>query len=641
MNINSLIRTLKKINPEINVELIKKAYWFASFYHVHQKRESGEPYIQHPLEVAGILAEHGLDENAIAAALLHDILEDTNVTKETVAEDFGKEIANLVEGVTKITRLKASSREDYNAENIRKVIIASTKDIRVIIIKLADKLHNMRTISSLALERQKRIAEEVMDIYVPIAYKLGISTIKAELEDKSFKILEPETYKEIEKKLKQTRKNREAEMLHIRKLLEGELKKHGIKVRVLSRVKQIYSIYKKMQKKHLLFEEVQDIIGFRVITPSIKECYEVLGVVHNLWKPIPNLLDDYIAMPKSNMYQSLHTTLIGPKGKTFEVQIRTEDMHKTAEEGIAAHWKYKGVYGDKDFDQKLSWMKQLLDWQQTSKDSKEFVDILHLDFFEDEIYTFTPKGRVVTLPKGSCVIDFAFAIHTDVGNHCTGALINGKFVPLRTVLKNGDQIEVLTSKTKWPTREWLKFVKSSKAKSKIKQYVRETQEIPVKVISRGKSEKKELEEWIVEVENCPNARIRLAKCCTPLPGDAIVGFVSMSNKVMVHKNSCSKISKLQETKKKKVKAYWVDTVGSTVEIKVDAKNRVGLFAEVLNTVVSTQTQIKSAKAKSIGQDDVECSFSIQARSIPHLQQIIKKIEKIKGVTKVYIGSMDN
>ncbi|MFH1637779.1 MAG: bifunctional (p)ppGpp synthetase/guanosine-3',5'-bis(diphosphate) 3'-pyrophosphohydrolase [Candidatus Woesearchaeota archaeon] len=639
MNINTVIRKAKELNPKCDSELIKKAYWFASFYHVHQKRESGEPYIQHPLHVAEILVEHGLDEKAIAAALLHDLLEDTAATKEDIEKEFGEKVASLVEGVTKITKLDVASKDDYDAENIRKVIIASTKDIRVILIKLADKLHNMRTIGGLPPERRKRISREVMDIYVPIAYKLGIASIKNELEDRSFKILYPSIYSDLEKKLERTRKGREKEMVEIKKVLESELKKHKMKVYVLGRVKQIFSIYRKMKKRHLLFEEVQDIIGFRLITKTVKDCYQILGIMHSIWRPIPNLLDDYIAMPKSNMYQSLHTTVIASNGKTFEVQIRTEEMHKTAEEGIAAHWKYKGICGDKDFDQKLSWMRQLLDWQKASHNSQEFVDMLHVDFFEDEIYTFTPKGRVITLPKYSCVIDFAYAIHTDVGKHCSGAIINGKFATLRTVLKNGDLVEILTSKTKWPTREWLKFVRSSRAKSKIKQHIKETQDVPVKVVSMPSPEKRGLEEWIVDVEGIPDARITLAKCCNPVPGDMIMGYSSRSKRVMIHKVSCLKIAKLKRTKKSKVEAYWVDTIGSIVEVKVDAFNRVGLFAEVLNAVVATQTQIKSAKAKSLGEKDVECSFTIEARSIQQLQKIIARVRKIKDVTKVYIGSM--
>ncbi len=638
MNINSVIKVAKSINPKVDAAFLKKAYWFASFYHVHQKRESGEPYIQHPLHVAKILAGHGLGEKTIAAALLHDLVEDTSVTRDEIVEEFGEEVANLVEGLTKISKLKAASKEEYNAENIRKVIIASTKDIRVVIIKLADKLHNMRTISSLRPGKQKKVAREVMDIYAPIAYKLGISTIKAELEDRAFRILHPDIYGEIESKLERARKDRKKEVDKIMKTLADELKKHGIKCRVLCRIKQIYSIHKKMLGKNLLFEEVQDIIGFRVITGTVKECYAILGIIHSLWKPVPNLLDDYIAMPKSNMYQSLHTTVVGSSGKTFEVQIRTDDMHKAAEEGIAAHWKYKGIYGDKDFDKKLSWMRQLLDWQQNARDSKEFVEMLHVDFFEDEIYTFTPKGRVITLPKGSCIVDFAYAIHTDIGKHCTGGIINGKFAPQRTVLKNGDQVEVLTSKTRWPSREWLKFVKTSRAKSKIKQHIRETQKIPVKVISTAAAEKKELEEWIIDVEGVPNARIGLAKCCNPLPGDDIVGYSSKSSKVMIHKPSCTKISRLKTTKKK-VKAHWIDSIGSTVEIKVDAGNRVGLFAELLNILITKQAQIKSAKAKPLGEKEVECGFIIEARSIQFLQEIIERIRKIKDVTKVYVGSI--
>ena len=612
MNIDVLIKKIKEYNPVTDEVLIRKAYEYAERKHKGQKRESGEDYIHHPLNVAYILAGMNLDDDTIAAALLHDVLEDTGATIEELNKLFGVTIANLVDGVTKITELKKKNFEEYHAESIRKVIMASARDIRVILIKLADKLHNMRTLDSFREEKRKRIAKEIIDIYAPIAYKLGIASIKWELEDLSFKHLEPEIYKELEHKIARSMKEREKEIEKIRFVLEKTLEEHKLKgVKVFGRPKHIYSIYRKMQKKNKSFEEIYDLTALRIITHTVKECYEAIGIIHSTWKPIPNQFDDYIAMPKSNMYQSLHTAVIGPTGHPVEIQLRTEEMDKVAEEGVAAHWKYKGVKGDSEFDQKLSWLRQMLDWQKGSKDYKEFMEMLSIDFFEDEIFTFTPKGMVVPLPKGATVLDFAYAIHSNIGDRSSGAKVNGKFVPLRTVLKNGDQIDIITSKTQRPSRDWLKIVTTSKASSKIKQYIRQNESIPVKKLGTVIEGRKGIVDWIIDVEGLKKPKIRLAQCCSPIPGESIVGYSTRSERVIIHKSGCGTILKESATAgKKRVNAEWIDSEGALVEIKVDAVNRVGLFAEILNSIVSMQTQMKSAGAKPLNNIMVECWFTM-------------------------------
>ncbi|RME55218.1 bifunctional (p)ppGpp synthetase/guanosine-3',5'-bis(diphosphate) 3'-pyrophosphohydrolase [Candidatus Woesearchaeota archaeon] len=641
MKLWDVLKLVRKQNKDTNIALIRKSYFYAKQVHAEQKRVSGDPFIQHPLNVAYILAELNMDDETIAAALLHDVVEDSEVQIEDIKKEFGEQIANLVDGVTKISKLKAKSKEEYHAESLRKVILASAKDIRVIFIKLADKLHNMRTLHYFREEKRKRISREVMNIYAPIAHKLGIASIKWELEDLAFKYLEPQIYEEIKQKIKMSQSSREKEIKRIKKILEKELAKAGYKdLKIFGRPKHIYSIYRKMQKKNLSFEQIYDLAALRIITKNIKDCYAILGIIHNLWKPIPNEFDDYIAMPKSNMYQSLHTAVIGPEGKPVEIQIRTEHMDQVAEEGIAAHWKYKGLSSDEEIDKKISWLRQIMYWQKESKDYKEFMEMLHIDFFEDEIFTFTPQGDVIRLPKGATIIDFAYAIHSRIGDMCSGAKVNNKFVPLRTILENGDQVEIITSKKQHPARDWLKIVITTKAKSKIKKYLRENQSIPVKTLPKGTGEKKELEQWIIHVDGLVNPVIKLAKCCHPLPGDDIIGYTTATEKVTIHKKLCHNAKKASGSRKKIVNVYWTDNVGSSVEIKVDALNRIGLFAEILNAIVKAQTQVLAANAKSLSNTDVECSFTIESKDLDHLRKLISVIKKLKDVRKVYIGKIN-
>lgn len=468
-----IIERIKQYDTSANFELIEKAYHHAQRAHAGQKRISGEPYIIHPVEVALILTDIEMDSASICAALLHDVIEDTDMGYSMVAEEFGEEIALLVDGVTKLSRINFKSKEDAQAENLRRMLIAMAKDIRVILIKLADRLHNMRTLEYQSERKQKEIAQETMEIFAPLAHRLGIFKFKWELEDLSFYYLEPDIYYEIAKRLKRKRKEREDYVHELIEQINKGLEQIGIKADIEGRPKNIFSIYKKMLKQGKDIDEIYDKIAIRVVVNDVRDCYGVLGIIHTMWKPLPGRFKDYIATPKPNMYQSLHTTLIGKGGEPFEVQIRTWDMHRTAEYGIAAHWRYKEGINPKDkkFDEKLSWLRQILEWQQEVKDTNEFMESLKIDLFDDTVFVFTPKGKVIELPKGACPVDFAYRVHTEVGHQCTGARVNGRIVPLDYPLGNGDIVEIITSKNSTgPSYDWLNFVKTSSAKSRIKQW---------------------------------------------------------------------------------------------------------------------------------------------------------------------------
>jgi len=471
--VQDIAEKVKKYDSDADIELIERAYNYAQMAHKGQYRISGEPYIVHPVEVALILTEIELDTASICAALLHDVVEDTNITYENILNDFGEEIALLVDGLTKLNRLGFASREDAQAENLRKMFIAMARDIRVILIKLADRLHNMRTLSFQNERKQKEIAQETLEIFAPLAHRLGVFKFKWELEDLSFAYLNSEMYYQIAKRLKRKRKEREEYVNEIIEQIKKGLKQLDIKADIAGRPKNIYSIYKKMIKQNKDIDEIYDKIAIRVIVNEIRECYGVLGIIHTMWKPLPGRFKDYIATPKPNMYQSLHSTLLGKGGEPFEVQIRTWEMHRTAEYGIAAHWRYKEGSSprEKDFDQKLSWLRQILEWQQEIKDTKEYMESLKIDLFDDTVFVFTPKGAVIELPKGACPVDFAYRVHTEVGHKCTGAKVNGRIVPLDFPLSNGDIVEIITAKNSpGPSRDWLNFVKTSSAKSRIKQW---------------------------------------------------------------------------------------------------------------------------------------------------------------------------
>lgn len=472
MKLEELCEKVKSYNPSADLALVAKAYDFAAIAHAGQFRISGDPYIQHPLGVAHILTELELDAITIAASLLHDVVEDTKITLQDIQEEFNKEIALLVDGVTKLSRIEYKSKEEQQVENLRKMFFAMAKDIRVILIKLADRLHNLRTLKYLPVRKQKKIAQETLDVYAPLAHRLGIFRIKWELEDTAFRYLEPEKYYDLVEKVAKKRPERESYINQVIGILEPKLEEVGIQAEIQGRPKHLYSIYQKMAQQNIDFREIYDLTAIRVIVDTIKDCYGVLGVVHTLWKPVPGRFKDYIAMPKINMYQSLHTTVIGPQGEPLEIQIRTWEMHRTAEYGIAAHWRYKEGSKDSDeFDKKLLWLRQLLEWQHDLRDAREFMETLKIDLFADEVFVFTPRGDVIDLPAGSCPIDFAYRIHTDIGHRCIGAKVNGHLVPLDYKLQNGDIVEIVTSKlAAGPSRDWLKLVRTPQAKAKIRQW---------------------------------------------------------------------------------------------------------------------------------------------------------------------------
>ncbi len=473
--LKKLLQAIEEYHPDFDLKLIEDAFYFAQEAHGEQKRESGEPFVSHPLGVAEVLAKLKMDEITIAAALLHDVVEDTEVTLEEIKQRFGPEVALLVDGVTKLSRLPFQSKQEQHAESLRKMFLAMAKDIRVIIIKLADRLHNLRTLRNLPEDRRKKIARETLEIYAPLTHRLGMYRLKWEIEDLALRYLEPSEYYSLVQLVDKKRQERERYINQVIDTLQEQLVKLKINSKIEGRPKHFYSIYQKMNEKGKNFSEIYDLIAIRVIVESVKDCYAVLGTVHTLWKPMPGRFKDYIAMPKSNLYQSLHTTVIGPGGEPFEIQIRTHEMHHTAEYGVAAHWRYKeGGSGDK-FESKISWLRQLLEWQREMKDAQDFLETLKIDLFEDEVFVFTPKGDVKSLPAGSTPVDFAYSVHSDVGDRCTGAKVNGKLVPLNTKLQNGNIVEIITSKSGKPTGDWLNFVKTSKAKSKVRQYVRETQ----------------------------------------------------------------------------------------------------------------------------------------------------------------------
>lgn len=505
MSIKKLLEQIKQYNPQADLVLVERAYYYALRAHEGQVRRSGEGFIAHPVEVARILAQLQMDSRGIAAALLHDVVEDTDVTLSDVEQEFGQEIALLVDGVTKLSRLEFKSKEEQQVENLRKMFLAMAKDIRVILIKLADRLHNMRTLRFQPVAKQKEIARETLEIFAPLAHRLGIFTIKWELEDLSFRYLDPVKYYDLSERISMKRREREAFINEVIGVLKEKLAEVGIKADISGRPKHFYSIYNKMIKQQKELSEIYDLVAVRVIVETVRECYGVLGVVHTLWKPIPGRFKDYIAMPKPNMYQSLHTTVIGPRGEPFEVQIRTWEMHRTAEYGIAAHWRYKEGKGgpgfeQDDFEKKLSWLRQVLDLQQEVHDAREFMESLRIDLFSDRVYVFTPKGDVVELPSGSVPIDFAYRVHTEVGHRCIGAKVNGRIVPLDYQLKTGDIVEILTSKVSNPSRDWLNLVKTSQAKNRIRQWFKKERREELTARGRELFEKEVRKQGLNEVD---------------------------------------------------------------------------------------------------------------------------------------------
>lgn len=720
--IEDVINVAKKNNKHVDTKLIKRAYDFAKEKHGDQLRRSGEPYIIHPVQVAYILATLGLDASTIAAALLHDVIEDTDVTLQGLSKEFSQEIAEMVDGVTKLGKLSYSSKEEQQVENYRKMFLAMGKDIRVILIKLSDRLHNMRTLKFLARDRQIANARETMDLYAPLANRLGVYSLKWELEDLSFKYLYPEEYRELVEGINKKREERLKFIDQIMDEIKVQLKKQKIEAEITGRAKHLYSIYRKMQRDNKSLDQIYDLFALRIIVNSVKDCYAALGVVHELYNPMPGRFKDYISVPKPNMYQSLHTTLIGPKGTPFEVQIRTWDMHRIAEYGIAAHWAYKeaSFLGGKKANvtvgqDKLSWLRETLEWQKDMQDPQEFLNTLKTELFEDEVYVFTPKGKIQVLPRGATPIDFAYSIHEEIGNHMTGCKINSKMMPIVTTLKNGDIVEILTSeKSKGPSRDWLKFIKSSGAKTKIQQWFKRNEReeniakgkellekeikkiginysdllkqeflnaaidrykfnglddmyasigfgtiTPNKIISKmleeyRKTHKEEnLEEKIeqlakekqkptkasstgVVVKGIDNCLVKLSKCCNPVPGDEIIGYITKGRGVSVHRKDCKNVNELLQEENRIIDVSWyVDKQTSyNVEIAIFANDRDGLLSDIIQTVAVEKTKLIAVSSKVTKERIAITEITVEVENLNKLNSLLKTLRKVDSVYEV-------
>ena len=652
---------LRSMNTNADLDLIERAYRYSEEKHRGQSRLSGEPYIIHPLEVAIILTQHKMDSTAIAAALLHDVVEDTDVTLEEMTALFGTEVAQLVDGVTKISSLRKRSKSRDQAETLRKMLMATINDPRVIIIKLADKTHNMRTVMFQPDHKQIQMSEEVIEIYAPLAGRLGMSKIRSELEDIAFRILHPEDYTNIKTRLAEQSGALELYIDTVRSTLHKKLGENGIPTKVIGRVKHCFSIYRKMQDQDKSFDEIFDIRAVRIITDEVSNCYAILGAVHTLWAPVPNRFKDYIAMPKSNMYQSLHTTVIGPENHFLEIQIRTHTMDVTAEMGIAAHWAYK----EKGSFPKggLQILADIHHWGDELTNTREFMSDLKMNLYQEEVFAFTPKGKIIKLPKGATPIDFAFAIHSEVGTKCVGAKINGKLSPLKTELTSGDIVEILTNAKGHPSETWLKFVKSSNARHRIHVWIRKhnTEENPEK-----KEDKKEIREEKekkiknagisipdqevfrirqlskknktgVIVEGHSNVLIRISQCCQPIPGDLIIGFITRGRGITVHKQSCPALKRLVGEPERFVKILWADTSESTypVKIAIHAIDRPNLLRDIADHFADMKTNIIRIDAEAEPGGEAVFKFVVEVKSLKHVEEIAAHLKKIKNISKVH------
>jgi len=701
--------------PNDDLELIRKAYEFSQKHHAGQSRASGEPYLIHPLEVALVLSEMKMDPVAIAAGLLHDSVEDTSVTVVDIRKEFGEQVAHIVEGVTKISAIDFATREEQQAENLRKMMLAMVDDIRVVLIKLADRLHNMRTLEHLPPERQQKIARETLDIYASIAHRLGMGKIRGELEDLGFRYVDPIGYQQVHDAVEARRKAGEAFLAKVEAVFRDKLKEAGITATVESRIKRLYSIHKKLQRQHITVEQVYDLYAMRVITKSVQDCYAVLGIIHNLWRPVPGRIKDFIAMPRPNFYQSLHTSVISEEGMPFEVQIRTEEMHKMAEEGIAAHWKYKDGPVSAQDEQRLAWLRQVVEWQRDVSDPSEFLSTLKIDLYPEEVYTFTPKGKVVVLPRDSSPIDFAYSVHTEVGHSCVGAKVNGRMVPLRFKLHSGDIVEILTQAGHKPSRDWLAIAKSSRARNKIKHWLNVHQreraiEIGRKLIEKearkyrvslkdikdeellkiaadygvgraddlmagigyGKFSARQIlgrlapaaSEPVAEEEtekssglasvvrrvfggDQNNNAIRVtgqgdllvyrARCCNPIRGEAIVGYVTRGKGVAVHGLNCPNVVNLMYEPERKIDVEWAHDDGTPsaypVKLTVFCDDRFGMLKQITAVISDTKTNIRNIEARtSNGQANVDIVLDIA--DLKHLENIVNGVRKIPGVHDV-------
>ena len=720
--IEDIVNKMKKNNKKSDIKLIMKAYNYAKENHGDQLRKSGEPYIIHPIQVAYTLAELELDDATICAALLHDVVEDTEVTHQDLINEFGIEIAEMVDGVTKLSKLNYESVEEAQVENYRKMFLAMGKDIRVIMIKLSDRLHNMRTLKYLSRDRQIANAKETMDLYAPLANRLGIYSLKWELEDLSFKYLYPEEYREIVEGIDRKREERLQFIDKIEEQIKQELKKQKIEAEITGRAKHLYSIYRKMKRDNITLDQIYDLFALRIIVNSVKDCYAALGVVHELYNPMPGRFKDYIEVPKPNMYQSLHTTLIGEKGTPFEVQIRTWDMHRIAEYGIAAHWAYKEASfargkkaNVKVSEDKLAWLRETLEWQKDMQDPQEFLNTLKTELFEDEVYVFTPKGDIKVLPSGSTPIDYAYSIHAEIGHHMTGCKINSKMMPIITKLHNGDIIEIITSdNAKGPSRDWLKFIKSSTAKNKINAWFKKNQreenivkgkdliEKEIKrigmsyddlfkqefiqgalnrykfnsiedmyasvgfgAITSGKVIARILEEYRkvhkeenveqkleelskekntakpsksgVVVKGIDNCLVKLSKCCNPVPGDNIVGYITRGRGVSVHRADCKNLKDLfLDEESRMIDVYWYTEkeAAYNVDIEIFANDRSGLLADIISQISTTKTKLVAVNCRANKERIAITDITIEVEDLEQLNNVLKAIRKVDSVYEV-------
>ena len=697
------------LSERLDRELLARAYRFSEQAHQGQKRSSGENFVSHCVEVAKILAELHLDTVTVASGLIHDVVEDTNVTVADVEREFGKEIAHIVDAVTKISNIEFRSTQERQVENYRKLLLSVATDVRVILIKLADRLHNMRTLDYLADEKRRRIAQETMDLYAPLAHRFGMARLRWELEDLSFKHIESEEYKKLAKLISQKRGEREALIAKMREPLEQGMRRAGIQnAEVTGRPKHLWSIYKKMKQREKPYEEIYDLMAIRVLVNSVPDCYHALGVIHDGWTPIQERIKDYIAQPKSNGYQSLHTTVFGPGKQLYEIQIRTREMHRTAEFGIAAHWLYKENAKDAgDLDEKMSLFRQILEAALDARNPDEFLELLKLDLYQDEIFVFTPTGDVIQLPKGATPIDFAFAVHTEIGLHCQGAKVNGRIAPLSRQLKNSDTVEILTATTARPSRDWLAHVHTGRARHKIRQWIRQEEqatsvklgrEILDRELRRRRLAKPEDAELLEvarglgltdvkhliasigqgdvhvsqvlkalhpEIETAPEPApkvsaferlvdrmrggtkgvriqgvdglmVRYSQCCQPVPGDAVVGYVTRGRGVSIHRSDCPNLLLLSHEPERRLEIDWQEMEGElfVVRLAIEGSDRRGLYADVAAAVTETGTNIKSMELRSGDGGGVSGSVLVEVENLTHLQKIVKAVRRVKGVAEV-------
>jgi GTP pyrophosphokinase len=709
-----LIKRMQANRPTDDLELVKKAYDYSLHVHTGQSRASGEPYLVHPLEVALVLAEMKMDPVAVAAGLLHDSVEDTSVTIVDIRKEFGEQVAHIVEGVTKISKIDFATREEQQAENLRKMMLAMVDDIRVVMIKLADRLHNMRTLEHLPPDRQQKIAKETLEIYGPIAHRLGMGKIRGELEDLGFKYLDPIAYEQVRNAVESHRKAGEAFLSRVEGVVRDKLKEAGITAKVESRTKRYYSIHKKLVRQRINVEQVYDLYAMRIITCSVQDCYAVLGIIHNVWRPVPGRIKDFIAMPRPNFYQSLHTSVITEDGTPFEVQIRTEEMHKMAEEGIAAHWKYKDGAVSAQDEQRLAWLRQVVEWQRDVSDPNEFLSTLKIDLYPEEVYTFTPKGRVVVLPRDSTPIDFAYSVHTEVGHTCVGAKVNGRMVPLRHKLHSGDIVEILTQPGHKPSRDWLAIVKSSRSRNKIKHWLNIHQreraiEIGRKLIEKearkyrialkelkdeefvriasdyglgrpddlmagigyGKysarqvlaklspaagqalpeQETKESESAVtsvvrrvfggdhnaITVKGSGDLLVYRARCCNPIRGEGIVGYVTRGKGVAVHAVSCPNVVNLMYEPERRIDVSWAKDESTPnaypVKLTVFCDDRYGMLKLITGVIGDAKSNIRNIEARTANSQAV-VDIILDISDLKHLETIIHGLRKIPGVRDV-------